>query len=75
MKIKTKLFILAGLLSGTVSYGQDYASRQNAVNGILSPAPQVTAQGTSNKVSIFEDDFSGGLGTWTTNDADGDASD
>jgi hypothetical protein len=72
MKIKTKLFILAALFSGSTSYGQHYASKQNAVNGISTTPSQVAVQGTSSKASIFTDDFNGGIGAWTTVDSDGD---
>ena len=76
MKLKTKLFILAGLLSGSVSYGQHYASKQNAVKGISTAPSQVTEQNISFKASIFVEDFeAAGIGAWTTNDADGDGND
>jgi len=76
MKVKTKLFILAAFFSGSVSYGQYHANKQDAVNGISTISPKVLAQSSNKMASIFADDFeTNGIAAWTTNDADADGND
>ena len=76
MKVKTNFFILAALFSGFASYGQHYASKQNATNGIFSVGTKVVLQNNNKAGSIFDDDFeTGGIGAWTTSNEDGDAYD
>jgi hypothetical protein len=74
--MKKTILLFASVLMTLVGYSQHFASKSDAVKGIVRPAQTIsqtqTVQRNTLNTTYFTDDFENGLGSWTTADLDGD---